>query len=198
MAFDEVRFPEAISYGSSGGPGFSTTVLQLSSGFEQRNVNWAATRARFNVSHGIKSRADMDALITFFRARQGRARGFRFKDWSDYTITNQTIGTANGVLQQFQIIKTYTSGSQTYTRTITKPVSGTLAFTVNGGAPGAHTVNYNTGVITFSSAPATGDIVITTCEFDVPVRFDIDQMDVQHDFWETQSWPNIDLVEVRL
>lgn len=198
MAFDEVRFPETISYGSSGGPQFNTTVLELSSGYEQRNVNWVAARARYNVAHGIRSRADMDTLIAFFRARQGRARGFRFKDWSDYTITSQTIGTANGVLQQFQIIKDYTSGSQTYTRTITKPVSGSLAFTVNGGAPGLNTVNYNTGVITFSSAPPAGDIVVTSCEFDVPVRFDIDRMDVQHDFWETQSWPNIDLVEVRL
>lgn len=199
MAFDETRFPDHISYGSSGGPGFNTTVIELSSGYEQRNINWSAARARYNVAHGIKSRADMNELLAFFRARRGKARGFRFKDWADFVIDDQIIGTGNGVLQQFQIIKTYTSGGQTYTRAINKPVSGTLSFTVNATTPPAHTVNYNTGIITFSSAvPDTHVILVTSCEFDVPVRFDTDDMDATHDFFETQSWPNINIVEVRV
>lgn len=200
MAFDEVRFPEHISYGSSGGPQFFTTVLELTSGYEQRNVNWSQRKSRYNVAHGIKSRADMDELLAFFHARQGRARGFRYKDWGDYFLTDQVIGVGDDVTQQFPIVKTYSSGSQTYTRLISKPVSGTLSgFTVDGDTPPSHSINYNTGIITFSSPIPTGqEIVIGSLEFDVPCRFDTDQMDVTQDFWLTQSWPNIPIVEIRI
>ncbi len=46
-AFHEVRFPPDISYGTTGGPAFSTTVFQAASGFEQRNVNWAEAHRAF-------------------------------------------------------------------------------------------------------------------------------------------------------
>lgn len=199
MAFDEVRFPEDISYGSSGGANFNTTVLILSSGHEQRNVNWSDVKSEFDVGFGIKDISQMDEIIAFFYARQGRARGFRYKDWADYKITNQSIGIGDGVTTIFQIYKRYTSGLINYDRTITKIVSGSVAFTVDGNVPDSNTVDLNLGTITFNTAPSIGeDIFITSLEFDVPVRFDTDKIDISQDFFQTQTWSSIPLVEVRI
>ena len=40
-SFHEVRFPDNIAYGATGGPEFATTVVATGAGHEKRNVNWA-------------------------------------------------------------------------------------------------------------------------------------------------------------
>lgn len=54
--FHEVRFPTDISYGSNGGPGFLTNILELASGHEQRNIEWSLAKAKYDVQYGIKTR----------------------------------------------------------------------------------------------------------------------------------------------
>jgi len=82
--FHEVPFPPDIFYVASGAPGSSTTVVTTVSGHERRNANWAMARGRWNVAHGLKKREQVAELIVFFRARRGRAFGFRFNDWTDH------------------------------------------------------------------------------------------------------------------
>jgi hypothetical protein len=67
--FHEVRFPDNIAYGATGGPEFATTVVATGSGHEKRNVNWAQARGRWDVASGLKKQAQIDELIAFFRAR---------------------------------------------------------------------------------------------------------------------------------
>jgi len=81
--FHEVRFPDNIAFGATGGPEFATTVVVTGPGHEQWNVNWAEARGRWNVGSGLKNQQQLDELIAFFRARKGRAYGFRFEDWTD-------------------------------------------------------------------------------------------------------------------
>lgn len=200
MAFVEVCFPIDIAYGSAGGPEYSTDIVITHGGYEQRNVNWSQARAKYNVAHGLKTQSQLDALIAFFRARKGRADGFRFKDWSDYKATAQYIGTGNGSNKIFQLVKTYSSGNITETRIITKPVSSSIAVYVNATLqPGsAYTVDTTTGKITFVTAPANSAVVTTDFEFDVPVRFDTDRLSATLDSYGVNSWNDIPLVEVRV
>ena len=58
MAFVETRFPTDISYGSAGGPEYSTDIIVTQGGYEQRNINWAASRARYNVAYGVRTHLD--------------------------------------------------------------------------------------------------------------------------------------------
>lgn len=198
MAFEEVRFPEDISFGSSGGPEYSTDIVEIASGFEQRNSNWSEARARYNVAHGIKTKAQLDALIAFFRARKGRAHGFRFKDWADYQAEAQEIGIGDGSATTFQLIKNYVSGSQTETRDITKPVSGMISIYKDGVLQSSGvSVNTVTGVVTFTAAPANGTVITATFEFDVPVRFDTDRLSASLDQYGSHSWYDIPLIEIR-
>jgi uncharacterized protein (TIGR02217 family) len=124
--FHEVRFSDNIAYGATGGPEFATTVVATGAGHEQRNVDWAEARGRWDVASGLKNQAQLDELIAFFRARKGKAYGFRFKDWTDYRATRQLLGTGDGAQTQFQLVKRYPSGSVIEVRTITKPVAGTV------------------------------------------------------------------------
>ena len=200
MSFHEVLFPEDVSYGSSGGPGFNTSIIELASGHEQRNSNWSEQKAKYDVSHGIKTRDQMEDLLDFFYARKGRAFGFRFKDWMDFEIIDQVIAVGDGVTKTFQIIKRYEPDTSYYfDRPIRKLVPGTTTLALNGAVTGSgFLINANTGIVTFTTAPAAGvQISIPQAEFHVPVRFDIDDMTITHDDWETMSWPTIPLVEIK-
>ncbi|MGE3770428.1 MAG: TIGR02217 family protein [Bdellovibrionales bacterium] len=208
MSFDEIRLPLNVAFGSSGGPLFSTEIITVDGGVERRNQNWAHARRRFDAATGLRTAADGAVLTAFFYARAGRARGFRLKDWGDYTssasgvavtaATDQTIGTGDGTQTVFQLKKNYTSGSITHVRTISKPVSDTVLVAVNGVAQGSGwSVDTTTGIITFSTAPANGHAVTAGYEFDVPVRFDTDTLNItQADF--ANSSARIPLVEVRV
>jgi uncharacterized protein (TIGR02217 family) len=200
MAFIETRFPTDIAYGSSGGPEYSTDIVITQSGYEQRNANWVQARASYNVAHGIKSQAQLDILIAFFRARRGRADGFRFKDWTDFKAVSQTIGVGDGSEIEFQLVKTYSSGSVTQTRTITKPVSGTVSIYFDSALQdeSVYEVDSTTGIVTFDSPPASGVEITAAFEFDVPVRFDTDRLSASLDSYASHSWYDIPLVEIKL
>lgn len=171
MAFLETpRFPDRIAYTSAGGPGFSTDVVQIASGAELRNANWSLELMRYDVAHTAKTQSELDELMAFFRARRGRAEGFRFKDHADYLVT-----TANGLLDAgvgdgypaYQLYKRYTTGAVNHDRKIVKPVSGSVTV-YRGGAPvtvgaaaGNIAIDSTTGTITFVSDNTQGITAIT-------------------------------------
>ncbi len=197
--FHEVQFPPDISYGASGGPGWSTTIVTTVSGQERRNANWSQARGRWNVAHGLKRREQVAELIAFFRARKGRAFGFRFKDWTDYQALAETLGTGDGTTRTFQLTKGYSSGGEVETRTITKPVAGTVKLYKDGiEATSGWTVDTTTGLVTFTTAPATGAVVTADFDFDVPARFDTDQMELTIETFDLGSWGQIPVVEIRV
>ena len=68
----------------------------------------------------------------------------------------------------------------------------------NGGeASSGWSVDATAGVVTFATAPASGVLVTAGFEFDVPVRFDTDRLDVTWDLDRLGSIASIPLVEVR-
>lgn len=105
--FYERTFLPEIAYGATGGPEFSTDIITSSNGYEQRNINWLNSRNRYNLAPAIKNKEQLEYLISFFKACQGKAIGFRFKDWMDFQIKNQVIAAGDGEAKEFQLIKTY-------------------------------------------------------------------------------------------
>lgn len=209
MAFIETpRFPDDISYGSTGGPMWSTNVLIIKSGFEGRNANWSNSRYKYNAAMGVRDEGELDELIEWFNSMQGRTHGFRFKDWTDFSsyalggtldFQDQSLGTGDGLQLDYQIIKTYTKGTQSRTRDITKPISSTLKVGVNGVevlGPGNWTLDSTTGIITFVVAPPAAHAVTAGYEFDVPVRFDTDELEISLDHYLTGS-SSVPIVEIR-
>jgi len=166
MAFLETpRFPDYLAFGLVVGPVDSRTRIRTDSGQVFTNLNWSHYLTRLDGTTTARTQAQRDEIDNFFRAV--RADGFRIRDYSDYQAGS------SGVVTQltsttFQLGKTYTKGSATYTRKITKPVS---AISVSGG--GTYTVDYTTGIVTkVSGANPTG----WTGEFDIPVQFEASEL----------------------
>ncbi|PWR19153.1 DUF2460 domain-containing protein [Zavarzinia compransoris] len=207
MSFHDVRFPLDIAFGSAGGPGFRVDVVTLASGHEERNALWAHPRHRYDVGLGLRSDDDLHELIAFFKARRGRLHGFRFRDWQDWkscpplrppAATDQAIGTGDGETTGFPLSKLYASGAQSYRRLIRRPVAGTVEVALDGVAVAALdvAVDHDTGLVTFAAPPAAGAIVTAGFEFDVPVRFDVEQLSLSLADFRAGQVPSIPLIEV--
>ncbi|MDR3425297.1 MAG: DUF2460 domain-containing protein [Alphaproteobacteria bacterium] len=208
MCFDEIELPLRVGFGSKGGPNFSTEVVVIDSGYERRNQNWAQARRVFDAKTGVRSSADAAALLNFFHARAGRARGFRLKDWSDYssaadnlsapTFSDQTIATGDGTTVTFQLVKNYSSGGVTHTRIIAKPVSGSVVIGLGGAAlTTGWSVDPTTGLITFATAPASGQMITAGFLFDVPARFDTDYLSLSAENYVAYQ-ADVPIVEIRV
>lgn len=187
MAFLDIRFPEDIAYRALGGPQFQTSVARVRSGRETRNQIWQYPLHVYDVSHGAKVLNDLDDVMDFFYVAAGRFGSWRYKDWRDYKSTDgmidttigddQDIGVGDAIEVDFQLIKTYTRGAYTFTRKITRPVSGTVKVYLDGVEQvSGFTVDSDTGIVTFSVAPSATVRVSAGYEFDVPCRFSEDYM----------------------
>jgi len=210
MSFHEVRFPTALSFGSIGGPERRTEVVTLANGFEERNTPWAHPKRRYDAGVGLRSLEDIDALIAFFEARQGKLYGFRWKDWSDFKScppsaepneNDQSMGVGDGATKTFQLMKNYRSGETVYARPIRKPVKGTVKVALDR-EPQKLGVDYTlvleTGEITFVVPPEVNVAVTLGYEFDVPVRFDADLIQTSAASFKAGNIPNVPVVEVRV
>jgi uncharacterized protein (TIGR02217 family) len=210
MSFHEVRFPSALSFGSIGGPERRTDVVTLNSGFEERNTPWAHSRRRYDAGISMRSLDDLQELIAFFEARRGRMFAFRWKDWSDFKsgtpskevqILDQVIGHGDDIQKEYQLCKTYRSGEQEYCRAVKKPVEGTIVLAVDGVEyfeQEHFQLDCETGLILFHEPPAETAIITAGYEFDVPVRFDTDRLEISAAGFEAGEIPSVPIVEVRI
>lgn len=207
-AFHDVRFPLELGFGATGGPGFSTQVVVTGSGAEQRNADWADARLEFDAGVGIRSEADLERLVSFFRARRGQAHGFRFLDPLDNSsaadggapaATDQFLGQGSGSTTRFALVKTYADAGveDAQLRRITRPWPDSVRVAVAGVeqvagwslAPGGH--------IDFAEPPPAGAAVTAGYRFDVPVRFAADRIEVSIAGWRAGELPSVPLIEIR-
>jgi len=212
-AFHEVQFPTDISKGSSGGPERITDIVELVSGFEERNATMANSRRSYDAGLGLRNVNDLHEVIEFWEARFGQLYGFRWKDWVDYkscrtmfqvTATDQLLGYGTGSQANFQLIKSYISGAHGYVRRIAKPVVETVRLSLDGveitQSVSTWLCDHTTGNIGFAPlwVPASGVEVKAGYEFDVPVRFDIDKLTISIDAFNHGSVPSIGIKEIRV
>lgn len=207
--FHEVRFPLRLALATSGGPVRRTDIVNLSNGREKRNQRWFNARRSYDAGSGIRSVSDLYEVLAFFEARRGQLYGFRFRDPVDHrsagpqtapTPLDQRIGTGDGGTAAFQLVKTYADAGGEQRRIIAKPVAGTVRVSVNGTEKTAASfgVDTATGIVTFAAGhlPPAGAIICAGYEFDVPVRFDIDRIDISLSAFEAGRIPTIPLAEI--
>jgi uncharacterized protein (TIGR02217 family) len=207
--FHDVRFPVDVARGARGGPGRRTDIVTLASGREYRNARWSQSRRTYDAGYGVKSLDTLHAILVFFEERRGRLHGFRWRDRVDcasglpseaVTPTDQRIGTGDGSTSVFQLVKTYGGDFAPYVRAITKPVAGSVRIAVNGiektGA--AFACDFASGLVTFAvgQTPPPGSVVTAGYQFDVPVRFDSDMLDIDLSAFAAGEIPKIPLVEI--
>jgi uncharacterized protein (TIGR02217 family) len=210
QAFHEVRFPVAISFGATGGPARRNEIVRLTSGHERRNARLGDSRRSYDAGTGLRSLGDVHDVVAFFEARRGSLHGFRFRDPFDWrsgrpddppSPLDQAIGAGDGATAVFQLTKTYGAGADAYVRTIAKPEAGSVVVAVAGAmrSEGTHfSLDAATGRITFLAGhvPAAGAAVTAGFAFDVPVRFDAEQLSVSLAGFRAGQIPSIPLIEI--
>ncbi len=215
MAFLEAEgLPRAIAFHRTGGPAFSTTVVGVESGNEQRNRNWSKARAKYTASLLTPPDRDderaqfVEDLLTNFFLIGGKADPFRFFDRLDYLAVDQALAVIDGT--HFQLQKTYARFGRTYVRTITKPIAtavldyqgnaliDTLTLKNVSNVVVAGTLDYTTGIVTSANSPTKASF-----QYHIPVRFDTDDFNPQVDPSAVGdgrpliSWNSLSLLEVR-
>lgn len=206
QAFDDVLYPLAPGLDATIAPEFSTSVSVTASGHERRNSLWADARLRFDVGPGVRSEGELGALIAFFRARRGAARGFRLRDPSDHssngmtgapTMADQLLGIGDGARASFPLVKRYGDAETEQVRRITRPRFDTVLVSVGGLLRASGWSLDELGVVTFDLAPAAGAQVRAGFLFDVPVRFAEDRLQVSGAAFAAGEVPAVPLVELR-
>lgn len=191
QAFDDVLFPLALGAQAEVAPETSTAILTGAGGHEQRNVAWAEARTRYDVGPGIRSEADIAALLAFFRARMGPARGFRLRDPFDHEGVGEAIGTGDGTTMRFALARGYGAAR----RRITRPVAGSVRVAVDGEWVQGFSVDPG-GWVTFDAPPAAGVAIAASFAFDVPVRFVEDRLAVSRATFLAGEAASVPLIEL--
>jgi uncharacterized protein (TIGR02217 family) len=207
MSIPDYRLPERIERSSKFGPSFRNVIQEAIAGNEQRFAQWTKCRAVGDLSYGLMSSddpvGDFMAILALWRAHFGSLYPFRFRDWSDYTTTDELFGNGDGSTTSFQLVKTYdpsqillsTPGSLFYVRSITLVCSTPAPVIKVDGVTKTVATDYtisSSGVVTFAPAPPAAAVLTWTGQFDVPVRFDTDQLPVvmnEADLTSIQSIP---------
>lgn len=144
--FVEERLDMGYDYGAAGGPEFRTEIVEDAGGHEARNAAWQHPRGDWDLGSRNVSKTRLDYLQAFFRARRGRAVGFRYRDWADYQAAAEPLS-ATGK-PQLQLTKTYAStAGDAYVRPIFKPIAG-ITMTRGGAAFSGYSLDTTTGVVT--------------------------------------------------
>ena len=90
------------------------------------------------------------------------------------------LGVGDGERTAFRLRKLYGDGEDAAERLVAKSVEGSVRVAVGSEelTGGAFDVDATTGVVALQSAPPEGAAVTAGFEFDVPVRFDADRLEV--------------------
>lgn len=208
--FHEIRFPFDIARGARGGPERLTQIVTLASGREVRNSRWAHSRRRYDAGFGVRTLDALAQTVAFFEERRGRLYGFRWRDRLDWKscppsqtpeAADQVVGIGDGVTREFQLCKSYGEGIADYRRPITKPWADAVLVAVDGvlqEQPAAVACDPATGLLSFAldHVPAPGATITAGFLFDVPVRFDIDAIEVDLSAFEAGEIPKIPIIEI--
>ncbi len=196
MNYLDILFPTNIGSQSIGGPQFATNIQTAKNGNEIRSNYCKYPRIKYDISYGIKTKDDMDHIISFFRICQGRLHAFRFKDLSDYKIENQILGTSDGETKSFTIFKEYKIGEYIMKRDIMKIVLDKTTIYIDDEVQEKSSYFISEGEITFAFAPKKDSTIRITSEFEIIMRFDNDNIVTNLNQYGVYNIQNISLIEV--
>lgn len=177
MTFYAQEIEACPAYGWQGGPNIDVLIRTLQNRHERRNRRGALVMHTFTLPfQNIRDPAYLQYIKSAYMAMGGPHHSFLVKDYSDFQhgfgpeFEPMQFGIGDGTTTVFQLTKTYSFGSASYERDITKPLAGHKVFV--DGVDFGDMASLTTGEVDFgSSPPADGQVLTWSGEFRVPVRF---------------------------
>jgi uncharacterized protein (TIGR02217 family) len=160
-------------------PKWSTRKQIAISGREYRAAYFSLPLWKFKLSYEVLragAQQELQQLVGFFNARQGSFDTFLYADPTDSAVVAQQFGTGNGAATTFQLVRSLGGNSE--------PVAALQAapsIYANGALQSSGvSVNLNTGLATFTVAPANGVALTWTGSFYYRCRFLHDELDLEN------------------
>lgn len=128
---------------------------------------------------------ELQTLVGFFNATLGGAYPFAFTDAEDNAATAQSFGEGDGTTTAFQLVRSYGG----FTEPVYLPTGTPQIFVAGTLQTGGYAVG-DTGVVTFTAAPAAGALLTWTGSFNWLCRFDQDEQEFSNFMqflWEAKS-----------
>ena len=171
--YSTIILEDNLAIGFRGSPVWENSRVSALSGWSQRNQQRARPVHQFSYSSAETDLTTLQGIRGFHTAVRGSLSTWLLKDWTNYSATNELLGTGDNVETDFQIVKNEGNTANPYVRTIQYTKSGTLAVYVDDvlqSTPAQYTVTA-TGLIQFVTAPGSGLDVTADYEFYIPVSF---------------------------
>ncbi len=176
-------------------PMWSTRIQPKVSGRENRAAYYSLPLWTFSLSYEFlraNAKQELQQLVGFFNARQGRFDSFLYADPSDCAATGQLFGSGNGNTSKFQLVRSLGGFAEPV---IALP--GGLQVFVNGVLQPAVTVDASTGIVTFAAAPAAGAALTWTGQFYFRCRFVHDSTEFENFMKDLWTAKKVELVSVK-
>lgn len=158
-------------------PMWSTIVNDAISGKQTAMGLWSYPKWAWELSFSYlpskPSQTDLQTLAGFFNKLQGRFDTFLYADADDNAVTAQAIGTGDGVMKTFQLVRSFGG----FVEPIFAPNVVAHVYSAGVDAGGWTVSNWGAtapGIVTFSSAPANGAAITADFSFYFPCRMDDD------------------------
>lgn len=212
MGFHNQPFPLELSALSPQST-WKTQITELGGGGEQRAILFADALRQYDASTPTLTLAQFRQIENHFNARRGQGFAFPLRDRSAFKITTaEGFGTGTGAATQFQLTINSGDATNAYNKEIFLPESGTIRVfdgvteLVEGSGAGKFEVAYSGssgGVVTFGTAPISGNALTWIGQYYVPVRYAVDSLPEAELFlWRSDNTglvqgPSIPLREVR-
>ncbi len=187
MTYDTVKTPIYNTVTKKAVSGREVRIAYMATPMYKWKLNFEYLRDQMGVQVPVSPFNDMKSLMGFYLDRQGCYDSFLFNDVTDNIVTAQQFGTGTGSKTSFQLSRDMGGGTTTL-----EPVmnfNGTPSVYVNGTLTTPGSIS-SSGVVTFSSAPASGAILTWTGNYYFRCRFDTDNVDFTQflqNFWSLGS-----------
>lgn len=177
--------PACEGYGWDGGPEHRTNIVQLRSGRERRNAEWVQPQHFFSLPFTNITQPQYAPIKMMHMNRRGRWGVFLYRDWSDYTASNELFAVAEPGQDEFQLGKWSVIDGVSYYRHVTALYSpnddgsssdSVISITSDGSAAPSYTLDRDRGIVVFDSPFSGGEVLRWSGEFSLWVRFDNDRL----------------------
>jgi uncharacterized protein (TIGR02217 family) len=136
---------------------------------------------------------ELRTLAGFFLQHQGTFRPFLFDDPTDNIVTDQILGTGDGGVRAFQLVRSMGG----FAEPITAPnVVSAIRFNGVRQGPAGYAVDSETGLVTFATPPPASHVIAADFTYRFRVRFAEDSAEFENFMYQLWQLKQIKLQSV--
>lgn len=178
---------------------WKTDIVEYDNKNNQRNRVWSTPRRHWFLNFAFMEKRIRDRIIEVFNRAKGMYDSFLLKDEDDYSATSNFVG--DGETKIFQLEKDYYPISADFSEVgwteDKKDIKESTVTVKIGGVPqpSGWSVNYTTGIITFTAAPADEVAIEVSFQFYFRVMFTADTY-LDRKIWPKNVRYEVDVLEL--